>query len=647
MKSCWISKLNSLISSGLLMSGTLAAQLAPPERDAPALPPTEEKLAFPIKLLPPAYLAGTMGEFRSTHFHAGIDIGTRNAIGLPVVAAQRGYVSRVSVSAGGYGYAAYMTHPDGKVTLYGHLSRFDKPLADYVRREQYRLRSFDLDLYFRSDQFVYGQGDTIAYSGNTGSSAGPHLHFEVRSRNPIAVNPLSQGFEEITDHLPPVAQKVALRTLDINSRINDKYGRFEFYLTKTATGYTLPYPILAHGNIGIEVLAYDKTDNSRARTGINHFEVMVDGVTVFRQDINQVDLSQPRSIYHLMDLKALRTSGSRFNKLYKDEGNRLPYYAESPGHGRIRVEGTQTKAVTLAMKDVAGHTTEVTLKLTPSPPGDKAWSLTPVASPAFEIIENVMVVSAPACLADSNRLTLYERGEALLIRPSYSANGRFVYLIDLRKSMPDSLDHCGVRLLSYLKARVPSGIEYTFYSDPLNVTFPKRSLVDTLYLSTRHVRVSDSLEVFTVGDGTVPLTGSVGISIKPANRYPAEGRWEVYHRTRRNNYDYVYSEWHNDRLHFRAMDLGEFVLLPDTVPPTIRVRSIGPTGARLRISDYRSGVDRYEASLDGKWLMMTYDAKTGTLQSERLDPKEPLKGEFILRVTDNAGNQRIFRQKIS
>lgn len=628
------------------MTGTLNAQLAPPEREVPMVPASAEKFVFPIKLLPPAYLAGTMGELRSTHFHAGIDIGTRNAVGFPVVAAQRGYVSRISVSAGGYGYAAYMTHPDGKVTLYGHLSRFDSPLADYVRREQYRRRSFDLDLYFRSDQFVYGQGDTIAYSGNTGSSAGPHLHFEVRSGNPIAVDPLSLGFGEITDHLPPVAQKVALRTLDINSRINDRYGRFEFYLTRTATGYSLPYPILAYGQIGIEVLAYDKTDNSRARTGINHFEVKVDSAVVFRQNINQVDLSQPRSIYHLMDMKALKISGSRFNKLYKEEGNRLPYYSGSPGRGIIRVEGTKTKTVTIGMTDTGGQTTPITLRLKPSAPADKAWSLTPVTEPSFEVVDNVMIVSGPACPADSNRLTVLEKGNRSLVRPAYSGNGRFVYLIDLRTSMPDSIENCGVRLPTYLKAMVPSGVEYTFYSDPLIVSFPKRSLVDTVYLNTRHVRVSDSLEVFTVGDGTVPLMGSVGVSIKPTNRYPAEGRWEVYHRTRRNNYDYVYSEWRNDRLHFRTMELGEFVLLPDTVAPAIRVRSIGPAGARFRITDYRSGIDSYEASLDGRWLMMTFDAKTGTLQSERLNPKEQLKGELVLRVTDNAGNERIFRQQI-
>ena len=59
-----------------------------------------------------------------------------------------------------------------------------------------------------------------------------------------------------------------------------------------------------------------------------------------------------------------------------------------------------------------------------------------------------------------------------------------------------------------------------------------------------------------------------------------------------------------------------------------------------------SGISYYEASINGQWLLMTYDYKSGILQSDRLDLKKPLKGDFELKVVDRAGNERIFKQKI-
>ncbi len=646
MKNCWTSRLSSLATCGALCAGTVLAQLAAPEPDIPPMPPPAESFLFPIQPGQPAYLAGTMGEMRSTHYHAGIDIGTRNVIGIPVVAALQGYVSRISVSSGGYGNAIYLTHPDGQVTLYGHLSRFGKELGDYIRREQYRRKTFDIDLFFRNDQFVCSKGDTIALSGNTGSSTGPHLHFEVRNPNPIAVNPLSLGFTEISDHLAPVAQKVALKTLDIDSRINDRFGRFEFYLLRTLTGYSLPHPILASGRIGIEILAYDRTDNSRARTGINHYELLFDSVLIFRQEIHQIDLQHPRSIYQAMDYKSSRYSGNRFNKLYRETGNRLPFYEQSPRNGTITVSGNKVRSVAIRLADVAGNETSVSFRLKSTAPTGKAWSLTPASGLACEVTESVMVVSAPPCIADSNRMRVYYRGDFQPSEPAYTGSGRAVYLIDLQKSLPDSVTLCGSSLVTNLKGIIPSGTEYTYYSDRINVSFSRRSLLDTLYFAANYERISDSLEVYKIGDAGTPLGGSVGVSIKPVNTYPRQGRWEVYQKTGRNRFEYVYSEWRHDRLHFRTSEFGEFVLLPDTIPPAIRVRSLTSAQARFKIADYRSGVDAFEATLDGRWLLMAFDAKSGTLTAEKLNPSESLKGDLVLKVIDNAGNQSIFRQKI-
>jgi len=180
-----------------------------------------------------------MGELRNTHFHAGIDIRTNNAAGLPIRATQRGYISYALVSSHGYGNALFITHPDGNMSVYAHMERFKGKVADYILKKHYDQKSFELSVEFLPDQFPISQGDTIGFVGNTGGSAGPHLHFEIRNRDNEALNPLNFKFDEIKDDLSPVVQKIALKTLDINSRIS--------LMTSAAFWQTRPQLALADG----------------------------------------------------------------------------------------------------------------------------------------------------------------------------------------------------------------------------------------------------------------------------------------------------------------------------------------------------------------------------------------------------------------
>ena len=274
----------------------------------------EEKYIYPIQPGQPGSLAGTMGELRNTHFHSGIDIRTNNVVGFPVYASKSGYVSRITMSGSGYGNVMYLTHPDGNTTLYAHLQEFKGEIADYVLREQYRRKTFEIDLFFREDQFQYKQGDTIAISGNTGSTGGPHLNFDIRKGNKI-LDQLLFGFTEIADNIPPIVEKIALRTMDKNSRIFDRFGRFEYYPYRVGKNYVINNPIPASGKIGIEVMAHDKLNAAHFRCGINYIEVYVDEQLVFKQELKEFNLEETRSIYAFMNFKALRSSGKRFYKL--------------------------------------------------------------------------------------------------------------------------------------------------------------------------------------------------------------------------------------------------------------------------------------------------------------------------------------------
>jgi hypothetical protein len=195
-----------------------------------------------------------------------------------------------------------------------------------------------------------------------------------------------------------------------------------------------------------------------------------------------------------------------------------------------------------------------------------------------------------------------------------------------------------------LKAMIPSGLEYKYYSDRMDIRFPNRALYDTLYLSANHFIREDSLEIFSLGP-RVPFSRGISVTLKPAQSYPMEKNTAVY-RTTGRSFSYEGGEWANGKLTFSPRELGDFTILTDQEPPTITRIYVNNQAARFKISDRLSGIASYEAAINGKWLLLNYDAKSNTLVSERLNPTEVLRGDFELVVTDHAGNKKIYTQKI-
>jgi len=603
----------------------------------------EEKYLFPLKPGFPGALAGTMGELRNTHFHSGIDIRTNNEIGWPVLASKSGYISRAGVSGSGYGNVLYVTHPDGTTTLYGHLDKFNGPAGGYILKERYRRKTSNIDLFFRNGQFNVKQGDTIAFAGNTGSSGGPHLHFDIRKETK-ALDPLRFQFAEVHDISAPIVQKIALKTLDINSRINDQFGRFEFYAARVGNNYTLSAPILASGNIGIELLGYDRVDNARYRCGINYIEVFVDSQRVFSQQIEEVDLTDTRGIFSLIDYKVLRNQGNRFYKLYIDDGNNLNFYSNSPGTGQIRINPNKTSIIKIVLKDAYGNTSTASLKLKPSTRISEVNTLEAAKIPlAYDIQENVLKISAQPCTG--KKALVYQRGLSTTLEPQYYSALKQVFLIDLRKEIPDSIVVCGQALIPNIKATIPSGTEYKYYSDRMDVQFSKNTLFDTLYFNVIHQMSTDSLEVFTIGSPFVPLNRTISVSLKPQQNYSVAKNVSVY-RMVGNSFEYAGGRWVNGSMNFTTRDFGRFTILSDTVPPTINLIYANNQAVRFKIRDNLSGISNFEATINGKWLLLNYDAKNDIIMSERLLKDELLKGDFELTVTDNAGNKKVYKQKI-
>lgn len=621
-----------------------SAQFSPPEEKFPA----GENFLYPINPGLPGSLAGTMGELRDTHFHSGLDIRTNNVIGMPVLASKSGYISRVSVSPSGYGNVLYITHPDGYTTLYAHLDKFNGDLAEYVLKEHYRRRFANVNLYFKPDQFPVKRGDTVALSGNSGSSGGPHLHFDIRDRNNFALNPLLvESFSEITDELPPTVEKIALRTLDINSRINDRFGRFEFYAKRVGNNFVFDVPILATGNIGVEVLAKDKlAPNSRFYGGVNYIQMRVDSQLIFNQSIDKINISKGRGILTLMDFKTLRNNGTRFYKLYLDDGNALNFYDKSPGDGKIKVKPGKDSSIEVTLKDSYGNASQVSFRLRPSSLTKEAILLEPLKNEIeYDIQENILVVSAQPCRIDSNRAVVYTRSANHIIEPDYSNANRAVYLIDLRKEIPDSVVLCNRSVIPKIVASVPSGGQYHYYSDVMDVQFPANAVYDTVYLNTDYKIFPDSSELFTLGSPFVPLNKTIKVTIRPLKKIAWDNSFGIY-RLEGKGYTHLGGQWQNGAVHFSTREFGDFTILQDLTPPTIKPVIVNNYVARFKIRDELSGISHYRATINGQWLLMHYDSKTATIWSERLSKDELMKGKFELVVTDQASNRNVYTHKL-
>jgi hypothetical protein len=642
MKNCLNLRLsNLLISLGLLLTNFAQAQLSP-EKNLLSGNPLDESYFFPINPGKQNSLTGTMGELRSTHFHAGIDIRTNNSIGMPVFATQSGYISYASISAYGYGNALFVTHPNGNISVYAHLDQFKGKVADYILKKHYELKSFELGMDFSPLQFPISQGDTIGLSGNTGGSGGPHLHFEIRDHNNEALNPLKFKFDEIKDGLAPVVQKIALTTLDINSRINGKYGRVEFSMVRNGNNYSLPMSINTRGKIGIEVLAHDRMDLSGFRCGINHIEMFANSEKIFSQKIDKVNFFETNDIVALMNYQTLKKSGLRFNKLYIENGNPLKYYESGIKNGAIIVSD-EAPTIQINLKDSYENESQIKLKLLPEK-SVKAITLAPIPKPFdFEINGNVLSLQVRPCAAKS-KIVLYEKGTAVAVEPTYESNAQQVFLIDLKKMIPDSAQACNGMIRFNIADQISPKTERTFYSDWADIHFYKNSLYDTLYLNFSRSK-NDESEVFSIGRRTEPLNDTIDVTLKQLRQDVNNHKIAVYH-VEGKVFEYLGGQWQNGNMKFTTTKLGDFVLLKDSVPPSIYRIYCNSTTARFRVRDNLSGIQKYEATINGEWLLMKYDYKTGILQSDRMDKTKPLNGEFELKVTDRSGNENIYKQKL-
>lgn len=299
-------------------------------------------------------LSGNFGELRSDHLHSGLDFKTGGKIGTYVHASADGYIARIKISVNGFGKAIYIKHPNGFTTVYGHLNRFNKQIEKYVRTAQYKKESFEIELFPGLDELKVSKGEVIAYSGNTGGSGGPHLHYEIRdSKSEKPINPLLFGFA-IKDVIRPKIKGLKVYPYNKKTIIEGKNEESVFQVKGWGEQYQLKSDSIidVSGRVSFGINTYDLANDSYNKIGIYKVQLYIDSNLVYDHDVETFAFSESKFINSLIDYSHYIKKKERFQRSEKDPGNKLSIYNIQIGNGIFEFSDSLVHNLQYVVKDV-------------------------------------------------------------------------------------------------------------------------------------------------------------------------------------------------------------------------------------------------------------------------------------------------------
>lgn len=310
------------------------------------------------------YLAGSFGEIRSNHFHSGLDIKTNQREGLPVFAVADGFVSRLRVQIGGFGNAIYISHPNGITSVYAHLQKFTPRISFMMQQVQYKNKSFAVDYMLTPIEIPVKKGELIGYSGNTGSSAGPHLHFELRdSKTEETINPLLLGLQ-IPDQIKPTI--TGFYIYKTNQLPFSESTQKQYFQTVGLNGiYKLNKVdvITVTGEIGLGIMAYDQQTGSINKNGVFSTTIKLDNEVIFESKLDKFAFVNTRAVNSFIDYPSKITSGRVIQKGFVAPNPKTKFYGEIKNRGLINLKDQNIHQVEYILKDHSGNETKLSFKI--------------------------------------------------------------------------------------------------------------------------------------------------------------------------------------------------------------------------------------------------------------------------------------------
>ncbi|MEZ4857634.1 MAG: M23 family metallopeptidase [Flavobacteriaceae bacterium] len=317
-------------------------------------------------------LSGNFGELRSNHFHSGLDIKTQQKEGFPVYAAADGYVERIKVSHYGYGKAIYIQHPNGYSTVYAHLQKYHGPIQSYVKQHQYLKETFEIELFPEASLLPVKKGDIIGYTGNSGSSGGPHLHFEIRDAASRPMNPLLFGIK-IPDTTIPLVNSVFAYPISEDAHIDNSQNPLKIRLKRQKDGSYIAENIKAYGTIGFGISAYDQQNGASNKNGVYQIKTKFNGEERFTVLFNKFSFDETRYLNRYIDYAYFETNKSRIQKLFRQANNPLSVIVQEVNQGYVDIEDGFTSMYSIEVKDFNGNSVLISVPID----GKKEDILTP------------------------------------------------------------------------------------------------------------------------------------------------------------------------------------------------------------------------------------------------------------------------------
>lgn len=279
----------------------------------------------------PIAVTGTFSEYRRSHFHTGLDIGTNKQKGLNIYSVNDGWISRIKVSTTGYGKVLYIKHPDGNTSVYAHLDKFSPKIQQYIKQKQYQAKQYEVDIYPKTNELLISKGQVIGFSGNTGSSFGPHLHFEIRDSNNVPMNPLMLPMD-VPDSVAPIISNFFAYHYKGEEASSQK-------LELTETGYNeyRASTIKALGEVSLGIEMHDRSNLSYNINGVYWVRIFQNGQTKLDYKFDKIKFNDSQYLNLLIDYPVYRLENQRIQRLKLHPENKGSIF-NSELNGILKIE---------------------------------------------------------------------------------------------------------------------------------------------------------------------------------------------------------------------------------------------------------------------------------------------------------------------
>jgi hypothetical protein len=337
----------------LLFGGSLSAQIDYPK----------DYFRSPLDI--PMQLSGNFGELRPNHFHAGFDLKTLQREGLNVYAVADGYVSRIKISTFGNGKTIYITHANGYTSVYGHLQRATDSIEEFIKKTHYAEQSFEIEMFLKPGQMDVKKGQRIAFSGNTGSSEGPHLHFEFRDNiTESIINPMLFGFDKmLKDTKKPIISGIYVYPLNDETTVNQSKRPLLLNLALQKDGTYQSDKVVANGKIGFGISTFDYDDVSFNRNGVYKVQTFYNGIRNFGYQFDTYSFDEMRYVNALIDYSRYKKTQQRVQKLFMKNPYNLSIIKTDKTNGVVDVSPNLTVLYRIDVSDFYGNLTAVSIPI--------------------------------------------------------------------------------------------------------------------------------------------------------------------------------------------------------------------------------------------------------------------------------------------